>query len=138
MMFDSIAGLPFNTTATVSNAVSLNSDGTWNSPTGSALSFILASGTTVQINEMESNLDLSIHPNPASTQTEISFTLPAPGKCVLTLRNTLGELIQTTTIDGQSGKNSVNVDLSNLGQGIFVYTLEYKDVVLTRRLSVMR
>ena len=138
MMFDSIAGLPFNTTATVSNAVSLNSDGTWNSPTGSASSFILASGTTVQINEMESNLDLNIHPNPASTQTEISFTLPAPGKCVLTLRNTLGELIQTTTIDGQSGKNSVNVDLSNLGQGIFVYTLEYKDVVLTRRLSVMR
>jgi hypothetical protein len=77
-------------------------------------------------------------PNPASAQTEISFTLPAPGKCVLTLRNTLGELIQTTTIDGQSGKNSVNVDLSNLGQGIYVYTLEYKDVVLTRRLSVMR
>jgi len=138
MMFDSIAGLPFNTTATVSNAVSLNSDGTWNSPTGSASSFILASGTTVQINEMESNLDLSIHPNPASTQTEITFTLPAPGKCVLTLRNTLGELIQTTTMDGQSGKNSVNVDLSNLGQGIYVYTLEYKDVVLTRRLSVIK
>ncbi|HCB61072.1 MAG: hypothetical protein A2W93_07150 [Bacteroidetes bacterium GWF2_43_63] len=77
-------------------------------------------------------------PNPASAQTEISFTLPAPGKCVLTLRNTLGELIQTTTIDGQSGKNSVNVDLSRLGQGIYVYTLEYKDVVLTRRLSVIK
>ncbi len=77
-------------------------------------------------------------PNPASAQTEISFTLPAPGKCVLTLRNTLGELVQTTTIDGQSGKNSVNVDLSNLGQGIYMYTLEYKDVVLTRRLSVIK
>lgn len=77
-------------------------------------------------------------PNPASAQTEISFNLPAPGKCVLTLRNTLGELIQTTTIDGQSGKNSVNVDLSNLGQGIYVYTLEYKDVMLTRRLSVIK
>jgi len=77
-------------------------------------------------------------PNPASTQTEISFTLPAPGRCVLTLRNTLGELVQTTTIDGQSGKNSVNVDLSNLGQGIYVYTLEYKDVMLTRRLSVIK
>jgi hypothetical protein len=138
MVFDSIPGLPFNTTATVSNAVCLNADGTWNSPTGSAASFILASGTTVQINEPESNLNLNIHPNPASTQTEISFTLPAPGKCILTLRNTLGELIQTTTIDGQSGKNSVNVDLSRLGQGIYVYTLEYKDVVLTRRLSVMR
>ncbi|MPN05376.1 hypothetical protein SDC9_152626 [bioreactor metagenome] len=77
-------------------------------------------------------------PNPASAQTEISFTLPAPGKCVLTLRNTLGELIETTTLDGQSGKNSVNIDLSNLGQGIYVYTLEYKDVVLTRRLSVIK
>ncbi|MGD9494574.1 MAG: T9SS type A sorting domain-containing protein, partial [Bacteroidales bacterium] len=62
----------------------------------------------------------------------------APGKCVLTLRNTLGELIQTTTIDGQSGKNSVNVDLSRLGQGIYVYTLEYKDLMLTRRLSVIK
>ncbi|OFY04206.1 MAG: hypothetical protein A2W93_05775 [Bacteroidetes bacterium GWF2_43_63] len=92
------------------------------------------------IDQTNSNLPLAlnIHPNPASTQTEISFTLPAPGKCVLTLHNTLGELIQTTTIDGQSGENSVNVDLSRLGQGIYVYTLEYKDVVLTRRLSVIK
>jgi len=77
-------------------------------------------------------------PNPAADKAEISFLLPENGTCMLTLRNTLGELIQTTTLDGQTGKNSVNVDLSNLGQGIYVYTLEYKDVVLTRRLSVIK
>lgn len=138
MVFDSIASLPFEGSAIISNPVCLNADGSWHAMTGPMSSFILAGGTTGMNDNNNMDLSMCIHPNPASTQTEISFNLPAPGKCVLTLRNTLGELIQTTTIDGQSGENSVNVDLSRLGQGIYVYTLEYKDVVLTRRLSVMR
>ena len=43
-----------------------------------------------------------------------------------------------TSIDGQTGKNTVSVDVSNLEQGIYIYTLKYKDVVLTRRLSVVK
>ncbi len=77
-------------------------------------------------------------PNPASDMTEISFTLPAAGNCVITLRNTLGELIQTTQLSGQAGTNSFNINVDGLEQGIYIYTLEYKDVVLTRRFSVMR
>ncbi len=77
-------------------------------------------------------------PNPTSAQTEISFTLPEPGNCVITLRNTLGEQILSTQMSGQTGKNTFNFDASNLEQGIYFYTLEYKEVVLTRRLSVIR
>jgi hypothetical protein len=77
-------------------------------------------------------------PNPASAQTEISFTLPEPGNCVITLRNTLGEQILSTQLSGQTGKNTFGFDVSNLEQGIYFYTLEYKDVVLTRRLSVIQ
>ena len=77
-------------------------------------------------------------PNPASTQTEISFTLPAHGACALSICNILGNVVMATSIDGQAGKNSVSVDVSNLEQGIYIYTLKYKDVVLTRRLSVVK
>ncbi len=77
-------------------------------------------------------------PNPASTQTEISFTLPAHGACALSICNILGNVVMATSIDGQTGKNTVSVDVSNLEQGIYIYTLKYKDVVLTRRLSVVK
>lgn len=86
----------------------------------------------------DGNIILQAIPNPASAQTEISFTLPEPGNCVITLRNTLGEQILSTQMSGQAGKNTFNFDASNLEQGIYYYTLEYKDLVLTRRLSVMR
>jgi len=78
------------------------------------------------------------NPNPTSAQTEISFTLPQPGNCVITLRNTIGEQILSTQLSGQTGKNTFSFDASNLEQGIYFYTLEYKDLVLTRRLSVIR
>ncbi|HCB61071.1 MAG: hypothetical protein A2W93_07145 [Bacteroidetes bacterium GWF2_43_63] len=77
-------------------------------------------------------------PNPASDITRISFILPEPGTGLITLRNAIGEVIYSCSVDGIKGKNDLDVNLQDIEQGLYFYTFEFKDVKLTRRLSVMR
>lgn len=77
-------------------------------------------------------------PNPAFGNTEIPFYLPKAGKCILTINNIVGELVESVEIDGSAGLNVYPLDIQNLQQGVYSYTLHFEGVSQTRRLTVIK
>ncbi|PLW93809.1 MAG: hypothetical protein C0592_04955 [Marinilabiliales bacterium] len=76
-------------------------------------------------------------PNPANDETEIRYTLPEPGTCRFTVRNALGEIVYGSETSGELGINKLVINTMKYEQGIYFYTLEYEDVILTRRFTVL-
>lgn len=76
-------------------------------------------------------------PNPANDETEIRYTLPKPGTCKFTIRNAIGETIYGVETSGEVGINKLIIKTVKYEQGIYFYTLEYEDVILTRRFTIL-
>ena len=66
--------------------------------------------------------ELNIYPNPANTETELSYVLPAgQSNAILKLYNEMGQLVNSNAI--ASYKGNVNEDVSMLPNGIYYYTI---------------
>ena len=65
--------------------------------------------------------NLSFYPNPASTSGTIDVQLNENVKVDITVLNSVGQSVYTTSISGNVGSNKVNVDLSNLSSGLYFY-----------------
>jgi len=78
------------------------------------------------------------NPNPASDMTQITFVLPEPGAGLITLRNSIGEVVYSVSVDGVKGENKLELDLRSYEQGLYFYTFEFKNTGLTRKLSILR
>jgi hypothetical protein len=76
------------------------------------------------------------YPNPASDFTTISLVLNEAKDFEVTLYNAIGQLLKTINVNGQIGKNNVNLDLSNLSSGVYVYTVKTEGSSVTKKLIV--
>ena len=65
------------------------------------------------------------YPNPFSSQTEISFSLPESEYASLKIYNTLGQCV-ATPVNGQlfAGRHSVSWDANALPSGVYFYQLQ--------------
>jgi len=86
------------------------------------------------------------YPNPsgpgalaASASTRIDIVLPSAGHATLTLFDAMGRL-RTVLINDrlQAGVHSVHIDVRVLPTGVFLYRLETKGAVLTKKMMVIR
>jgi hypothetical protein len=83
----------------------------------------------VEINEN----DIMIYPNPATTNVEISYTLPeGMTSATLVMTNTLGVNVMTAHLDGDNGKTTLS--LEELPSGIYFYTIKCGENVKTGKL----
>jgi hypothetical protein len=84
------------------------------------------------------------HPNPFNSSTTISYVLPVPGKVTLRIYNILGQTVRTVVDAARSaGRHEMSWDGKNdqgneVGSGVYLYTLRSGDVVLTRRMVLMK
>lgn len=76
------------------------------------------------------------YPNPSGGTTTVNYNLPESGEVNLVLRDVLGNEIQTQTGAQQQGLNTWTIDVSNLANGVYFYTLQFGDVAITKRLVV--
>ncbi len=90
-------------------------------------------------NNTQSSLNsdaLGNYPNPVSSETTFSFNLEKPETCTLEIFDLSGKklktLIQNKALD--SGAYNLSFDLSDLGDGIYCYTLYKGPQKLTRKL----
>ncbi|MBO7287050.1 MAG: T9SS type A sorting domain-containing protein, partial [Bacteroidales bacterium] len=76
--------------------------------------------------------DIMIYPNPATTNVEVSYTLPE-GKtnATLVMTNTLGVNVMTAQLDGN---NKTTLSLEELPSGIYFYTIRCGEDVKTGKL----
>jgi hypothetical protein len=78
------------------------------------------------------------HPNPAVFKTHIDFYVPEGGEYFFRLFNLLGKEVQSQKLDLSKGIHTLEIDVSQLMSGIYVYSLSGKQGTLTRRMTVQQ
>ena len=87
------------------------------------------------LNEIGKNIfNLENIPNPFSNSTTIRFFLANEGKAKFEVHNMLGKLIYSTDINGQMGNNEYDFNGGNLSNGMYFYTIKYKNFSETKRM----
>ncbi|HEC42600.1 MAG TPA: 4Fe-4S dicluster domain-containing protein [Bacteroides sp.] len=83
---------------------------------------------------------LTVYPNPASSHTNIEFSLKKASDVTIDVFNIGGKRIKSLIKNHpyQSGKNSIEMQLSDLGTGTYIIRLSYDKTVSTINLVVSR
>jgi hypothetical protein len=84
--------------------------------------------------------NFKVYPNPANNQATVSFTLPEAINGRITLIDLSGrerQVLQPNT-NYSKGSHQVEVDLSNVSEGIYLITLYSNKGIQTQRLIVLR
>ncbi len=78
----------------------------------------------------------AISPNPVSATATLKYDFATlPENASLKIYNTIGSLVKEIKLEGQEGK--ANIDLTNLSDGVYVYSLHVNDkTISTKKLIV--
>ncbi|NWF88370.1 MAG: T9SS type A sorting domain-containing protein [Ignavibacteriaceae bacterium] len=79
------------------------------------------------------------HPNPFNPTTEIEYSIPISGNVSLKVYNNLGQHV-TTIFDGyqNAGNYVATFDGSSLASGVYFYKLQTENILLTKKLVLMK
>ena len=84
------------------------------------------------VDEISASDIIKIYPNPATTNVEVSYTLPeGMTSATLVMTNTLGVNVMTAHLDGN---NKTTLSLEELPSGIYFYTIRCGENVKTGKL----
>lgn len=75
-------------------------------------------------------------PNPFSSSTEISFTMPQAQNVTFKVYDVLGKQVSLRTISAVKGKNTITVDREGMNAGMYFYSIQAGSQVITKRMSV--
>jgi hypothetical protein len=85
----------------------------------------------------EKSIDkLSAVPNPFTNSTKITFNSVSDSPIIFTVKNVLGKTVFTQKIKTVKGKNSVPFSKGNLSTGIYIYTLQNKKQITSKRFVI--
>ncbi|MGZ3932297.1 MAG: T9SS type A sorting domain-containing protein, partial [Bacteroidia bacterium] len=82
------------------------------------------------------NYEVSNYPNPSNGSTTIQVSLKDAKPFELSIYTSVGQLIKTINVDGKVGSNEVNLDLSGLNAGVYMYSVKANNSVVTKKLIV--
>lgn len=94
----------------------------------------------VDINPVPNHYELyQNYPNPFNPSTIISFGLPVSSQVKLIVYNSLGEQVAEIVNQNLSaGTYSYNFDAAGLPSGVYVYTLQTGDQIISRKMSYIK
>lgn len=75
-------------------------------------------------------------PNPFSNTSTINYEVTKPGDVNFQISNLLGEIVFEDVYRSNYGQNSIEVDASDINDGIYLYSLEVDGKKFTRRMVV--
>ncbi len=87
--------------------------------------------------DFQSGLDMikmTVYPNPAVSQAQIKLNATVNEKSYYSVRNMVGQLIQSGIIN--AGNSSLSIDVSDMDSGIYIFTLQIGNEYLTERILV--
>lgn len=80
---------------------------------------------------------VNVKPNPATAWTVLDFTLPNEyDKATLTVMNALGITVYDTELQGNQGQHVL--DLCNMAEGLYFYTVRCKEFVQNGKLLIVK
>lgn len=79
----------------------------------------------VGVKEITSSVSqVSFYPNPASNNGSVAVKLTEDTNFDVTILNSVGQILYTKSVSGNSGLNTVNVDIANLSAGLYFYQVK--------------
>ncbi|MHC1703026.1 MAG: M6 family metalloprotease domain-containing protein [Tenuifilaceae bacterium] len=108
---------------------------------------VYQNSTAINSDELNENINLSQnYPNPFNASTTFRFKINKPGHVRISVYNSIGQLVDIAADnDYESENNEVNYNGSKLSNGIYFYTLSYKEkgsiaapFITTRKMSIIR
>jgi hypothetical protein len=78
-------------------------------------------------------------PNPVNNSTAITFFIPGTGKTMLNIYDMKGNLV-VTPVDGiqPAGSHTCRVETADLPGGIYLYSLTWKDMILSGKMHLIK
>ena len=105
--------------------------------------YIRVIGRKVSTNGIEENNNANTftlgeaYPNPTSQNATINFNLPKTGDVVFSISNAVGQEISRSKLTNRTaGTQSLQINTSQLVSGVYLYSLQFGDAVLTKKLMV--
>ena len=77
-------------------------------------------------------------PNPAKNTTMIEYSIPSSGEVLFTIQTVSGQILQTQTLQSESGKHAIELNTNDFAAGIYFYSMEYKGQKFVKRMSVKK
>ena len=98
----------------------------------------IVDNTTFTIDKYDiSSFDLrDVFPNPASKNVKIQFISGSTDDIILNVYNLLGEVQESLIIKSVLGINTINLSLSSFKNGLYLYSINNGNQVLTKRMMV--
>jgi len=92
------------------------------------------------VDELNGTLDFKSFPNPVSKHHHLQtdFNLVNSGVVRIELRDQLGRILQTVADEYYAaGKHSLEVNVSNLANGIYQYTIQVGNAITSQKISIV-
>ena len=81
--------------------------------------------------------NMNFYPNPASSNATIDVQLNETAKLDITVLNSVGQAVNSTSVSGNIGSNKVNVNLSSLSSGLYFYQVKIgNSKAITKKFAV--
>lgn len=102
-----------------------------------AIGLVINTKTVSRNDEILKGMQLSAVPNPASTTTQINYTLPVSGQTNLVVRNVMGQVVFKQEIGNQpEGEHRVELNTENFANGVYSYAIILNGNQLSGKLVV--
>ncbi|CAI8293681.1 MAG: Uncharacterised protein [Polaribacter sp. SA4-10] len=79
---------------------------------------------------------LSAAPNPFTTSTKIHFNAVQAGIVIFNVKNILGKTVHKKQLTVQKGKNTISFFKRQLLPGIYIYSIQNKKSIVSKRLVI--
>ena len=77
-------------------------------------------------------------PNPADNKTRISFYVPETGQATIEIFSMTGQKLYSESMNAQYGINYIDVNTSSLAAGMYIYTLQFENTVLSKKMIIQK
>ena len=92
--------------------------------------------TSIGFSQEKSIEKLSAAPNPFANSTKITFKSIDNSTIIFTVKNILGKTVYKKKIKTKIGINSVPFTKGNLKTGMYLYSIQNKDKVVSKRFVI--
>ncbi len=77
-----------------------------------------------------------VYPNPVKNNAKIQYVLGSENDIYFELHNLLGEKVDSKLIKSQRGVNTFYVNVSNLTDGVYLYSITNGDIIQTKKMII--
>lgn len=75
-------------------------------------------------------------PNPADNKTRINFLVPEAGQAVIEIFTLTGQKLYSESINALYGENFIDINTSSYAAGMYIYTLQFGNTILTKKMII--